>query len=269
MHLPWIVPFKYMPFKRVPFKRASFKSLLLSGLLLSSAPSLALAQDGVMVSGDGMMFSVPDYGSVALTQSILRSSGKQGARSKGGQPEARSPKPGSTPATDLRVRYDPAVSRATERDYLANLEKNVGPKAAQAFGAYFAKKPVHSQFDIAAGPYGLRNDDLADVATAYFVVMWMAANQAPLPTRSQVDGVRRQLGQGIGMAVSLPTGAKQRQQMAETMMYKLVSTILLREEAQRAGNDGVLKQLAQAAQRDSGMDLRNTRLTRAGFVVGK
>ena len=35
-----------------------------------------------MVSGDSVMFSVPDYGSVALTQSILRSSGKQGARAE-------------------------------------------------------------------------------------------------------------------------------------------------------------------------------------------
>ena len=237
--------------------------------MLLGAPTSILAQDGVMVSGDSVMFSVPDYGSVALTQSILRSSGKQGARAEAGQAQIRAPGTGQAPHVDRHVRYDPAVSRATERKYLANLEKNAGPKAARAFGAYFAGKPVHSQFDIAAGPYGLRKDDLADVSTAYFVVMWMAANRAPLPTRAQVDGVRRQLGQGIGAMASLPTDATRRQQMAEMMMYKLVSTILLREEAQRAGNNGVLKQLADVAQRDSGMDLRNTRLTDAGFVVGR
>lgn len=245
------------------------KCILLPGLLMLGAPPMASAQDGVMVSGDAMMFSVPDYGSSALAQSILRNSGKPGARTKGDQPQGRTPKQGAAPATDLRVRYDPAVSRAAEREYLANLEKNVSPKAAQAFGAYFARKPMHSQFDIAAGPYGLRKDDLADVSTAYFVVMWMTANRAPPPTRAQVDGVRRQLGQGIGATASLLAGARQRQQMAEMMMYKLVSTILLREEAQRAGNDGVLKQLADAAQRDSGMDMRHTRLTDAGFVVGR
>lgn len=52
-------------------------------------------------------------------------------------------------------------------------------------------------------------------------------------------------------------------------MYKLVSMILLREDAQRRGDAKALRELARAAQLEAGkgFDLKATRLTNQGFVA--
>ena len=202
-----------------------------------------------MISGDNMMFSVPDHGSVMLSHSVMQATIRQQDHGTGRRAgvDRRASAPFQPKGFDPRVRYDATVSEQMQREYLANLAKNAGPKAADTFAAYFRTHPVHSQFDIAAGPYGLRRDNLVDVTTAYFVVMWTAANQAALPTRAQVDGVRQQFLHGMGAVKDFPDAMERRQQVAEMMMYKLVAMILLREEAQRANNQAVLQQLADSA----------------------
>ena len=56
--------------------------------------------------------------------------------------------------------------------------------------------------------------------------------------------------------------------VAESLVYALVSMILLREEAQRAGNAQALRELAVVAQRETGkgFDLKAMRLTDRGLV---
>lgn len=233
------------------------------------------AQDGVMLSGDNMMYAVPDYGSIALTQSILEST-KHRQRERTGrssEPDSRVGEPASTRQStaslgEARVHYDPAVSKALEREYLRNLEKSIGRAPANALGAYFAEHPVQAQFDAIAAPYGLRKQELLDVVAGYFAVMWMAANQAPSPTRVQVQGLRAQLGHGANDGVSVPQDMAQRQRMAETIMYRLVQMTMLREEMRKRGDRAGLQALADSARRDvqgDGMDLRSMRLTSSGF----
>ena len=233
-------------------------------LALALLCSTAHAQDGVMVGGDSMMWSVPDHGSTLLAQSVMRSANRGGKVAERKATGQQKPANGN----DRRVRYDPAVSRQVERKYLQALSQRAGRPAADRFGEYFRTHPLHGQFAIAAGPYGLRKEDLADVATAYFTVMWMTANDAPLPTKPQVAGVRRQVEASLSGPGAVPADGAQRQRLAESLMYKLVSMILLREDAQRSGDGKALRDLALVAQRETGkgFDLEALRLTDQGLV---
>lgn len=232
--------------------------------LMLLAP-MTLAQDGVMIGGDSIMWSVPDYGSTGLAQSVMRSANRSAASSDRTRTEANTAAGGSV---DLRVVYQPAVSRRVEREYLASLARTSGASVAEHFGNYFVRNPLHGQFAIAAGPYGLRRDDLADVVAAYFTVMWMTANDAPLPTKAQVAGVRRQVAALLSAPGAVPADMAQRQSLAESLMYKLVSMILLREDAQRRGDRKALGDLATAAARRAGdgFDLTALRLSDQGLV---
>jgi len=224
-----------------------------------------------------MMYSVPDYGSIALTQSILESTKHQqqdrAGRSSPSKSPDREPAPASTQRStvslaEARVRYDAAVSKALEREYLRNLGRNIGQGPTDALGAYFAEHPVQSQFDAIVLPYGLRKSELADVVTGYFVVMWMAANQAPAPTRAQAQGLRMQLGGSGDHSVPVPQDMAQRQRVAETLMYRAVQMTMLRDEMRQRGDGTGLQALADSAQRDvqgDGVDLRSMRLTSDGF----
>lgn len=236
---------------------------------LALCPVMAAAQDGVMIGGDSMMWSVPDYGSTALAQSVMRSATRDRASTRQRPATQATARPRPTgQGQDLRVRYDPAVSRLAEREYLDALSSRVGKPAAERFGDYFRARPLHGQFAIAAGPYGLRKEDLADVTAAYFTVMWMTANDAPLPTKAQVGGVRGQVERLLSRQDAVPGDMARRQRLAESMMYKLVSMILLREEAQRTGNAQALRELAVAARRETGkgFDLATMALTDEGLV---
>ena len=231
------------------------------------------AQDGIMISGDSMMYSVPDYGSVMLAQSAMSSAFEKNP----GNPNTRNPHTtgsakrvptgNNTAQAPSEFRYDAKISSQIQSEYLAGLEKRVGKPAANVFSTYFGKHPVRQQFDIAAGPYGLRDDDLVDVVTAYFAVMWMTANQSALPSRSQVSGLRAQMRRVLPDSGKIPATAAGRQRLAESLMYKLVSMILLAEEAKASGNQNVLQQLSVVAQRDAGkgFDLKATLLTAKGF----
>ena len=233
-------------------------------LVLALLPTSVAAQDGVMVSGDSMMWSVPDYGSVMLAQSVMRSTFS--SADKAGPRAPASVRKGAR--ADTGIRYDVAISKQVEREYLADLARRAGQPASTRFAEYFRTRPMHGQFAIAAGPYGLRKEDLADVTAAYFTVMWMVANDAPVPGKPQVAGVRRQVEALLAQPGAVSGDMAQRQRLAESLMYKLVSMILLREEAQRAGNAQALRDLAVVAQRETGkgFDLKAMRLTDRGLV---
>src|SRR5688572_18565717 len=92
----------------------------------------------------------------------------------------------------LAVSFDPDVSRAVREEYIAAIERTSGAKAARGLDDYYEANDVHALLRKAVAPYGLRADDLGDVTTAWLVVMWMTANQAPLPAVEAVQGVREQ-----------------------------------------------------------------------------
>lgn len=239
------------------------------GLMLASG--VAAAQDGVSIASDNMAFAVPDYGSIALTQSILESSiaeqrGARATRTK--RPAASELGAKNIPdAADWRVRYDPAISRQVEREYLDNVARSIGNDGARAIEAHLREEPATSTFDVLASPHGLKRTNLADVMAMYFILIWTTANQAQEPTRAQAIGLREQIlaaGDRRGLALR---GMPARQKIAESILYRISQLAAQRDITRRKGPEAS-KLVADGAQRaglGQGVDLRATRLTARGF----
>lgn len=184
---------------------------------------------------------------------------------------ARSDKRAADPSSDAEfaVHFDPRVSREVREDYIAEVERLSGAKAARGLDDYYTANDVHALLRTAVAPYGLRTDDLGDVTTAWLVVMWMTANQASLPALDVVRGVRTQTRAALLDAGRVPAGAEERQRVLETLAYQTVTLISVRESTQASGNQAYLAELADSAQasmRRQDFDLRAMALTRTGMV---
>ena len=226
------------------------------------------AQDGVSVSGDYMSYAVPDYGSIALSQSILESTIDESSRDErsSSRPDRRSA--AARPA-NWSVTYDAAVSGSVRDEYLSNIRKLVGKERADAIGAHLAAEPVDAQFDRFAAPYGLKRSSLADVLAGYLALMWTTANQAPAPTPQQVLGLKRQIMSHGGLDLDVPDIAADRQRIAESVMYRVSQVATQRRIASQRGDTGLQQAIADSAHRmvrqTQGIDLRRMRLTAQGL----
>lgn len=254
-----------------PMSKKILLSLAFTGMLAASGA--VPAQDGVSIATDNMAFAVPDYGSIALTQSILESTIEQsaGGSKKPAQPvrSGRSSLAKAGMRRDWRVDYDPTLSRWIEQEYLRNISERIGAERAEAIAAHLEQEPVVVQFDKLAAPYGLSRSNLSDVIATYFAVAWATANSAPDPTREQVLGLRRQIrSDGAGRMTS--QRMDQRQKIAESIMYRVAQVAMQRRIAERRGDPAARRLVADSVQRSvreqQGVDLRATTLTAAGFV---
>lgn len=169
---------------------------------------------------------------------------------------------------DFSIGRDPSVSREARRAFIESIRRANGGRVADLIDASFDQKSVYAGFREIAGPYGLRADDYGDVFAAYMVTMWMVANQAPPPPDDLVRSVNDQAHWVLGRG-SLQGSRRERQRVAETMMYELVSAIYGRQEAERVGDVETLDRMATLARRKflrSGLDLTATTLGSDGMV---
>lgn len=170
---------------------------------------------------------------------------------------------GASPVS-LVVAHDLHVSSELRSQVLTNIEHAAGADAARKIDRTLGD--IQGTFARAVSPYGLHNDDFADVMSAYLVVMWMAANEkTALPAVSQVQGVRAQMRNLYSAGAQPPADARQRQLVAETLMYETCLAIGTRE----SGNAQAIRNMADSAQRKlakNGFDMRNLALTDAGLT---
>jgi hypothetical protein len=186
----------------------------------------------------------------------------------GGSSRSRAPVgPVSAAVASFAVPNDPAVSAQVRAAFLDNIRAHNSPQAAASIAATFQRKPVRAAYLEAASPYGITDLDLRDVTAAYLTIAWMTANKAPLPTRGQVQGLRRQVAEDLAKG-SVASDARARQITAEQMMYQIVSTIYARQEAEKAGDGAALQRMADqtsAAFHAQKLNLRAVALTDRGF----
>ena len=170
----------------------------------------------------------------------------------------------SASPVSLVVGHDPNVSNELRGEVLSNIEHAAGADAARKIDRMLGD--IQGTFAHAVSPYGLRNSDFGDVMSAYLVVMWMAANeQTALPPVSQVQGVRAQMRNLYSTGAQPPADARQRQLVAEALMYETCLAIGTRE----SGNAQAIRNMADSAQRKlakNGFDMRNLALTDAGLT---
>lgn len=246
-------------------------SLLVAALMVCLAPRPALAQS---LGGDAYMYAIPDYGQAALYGNVFPASyGQSLARGgKGNAPYRRgAPTPtkaGRYPVDGYRIHYDAAVSAQVKRDYIRSVAAATSASVARGLGDYYSRQNVRALFRAAVRPYGLRDDDLADITAANLVVLWMTANDAVLPSQVQVRGVARQIRQQIAESGSPVPDAGKRQRVAEALMYQTVTLIRVRETASAQKNTAYLKALAGSAQSlmlPHGVDLWALAMTDTGL----
>lgn len=175
---------------------------------------------------------------------------------------------GTRDASLFSVGADLRASVDAKRDFIASIRRTSGDRVADLIAADFDRRDVRAAFREIAGPYGLRSDDYGDVFTAYVIVMWMVANQAPAPTFDVVQAVNAQ-SHDVLARDGLREGRIERQLAAEGMMYELVAATYGRQEAERVGDVGTLNRMATLARRKflrSNMDLTDMALGRDGMV---
>lgn len=249
---------------------------LISACVLFACMLLPVANaPAQMIDGAHMATPVPDYAqSLIYGHTFSKSYRDRVARKARSEPrvdivERVSSAPARYPRDDFRVVFAPAVSSAVKREYIASIERSTNARAAGELDAFYSRNPVRSQFDIAIRPYGLRSDDLADVAAAHLVVMWMTANDARLPDAAQVRGVQAQVQRQMASSGAATPRAEDRQRIAEALMYQTVTLIKVREQAQAESSTAYLRQLADSAQAmmaSQDVDLRAMQLTEDGLV---
>jgi hypothetical protein len=167
-------------------------------------------------------------------------------------------------AASLAIGRDPKVSGELRNEVFSNIEHAAGADTARKVDQTLGD--IQATFSRAVSPYGLHNDDFADVMAAYLVVMWMAANErTTLPNVAQVQAVRSQMQRLYSNGAQPPVEPRQRQLVAETLMYETCLAIGTREN----GSAQAIRNMADSTQRKlsrNGFDMRALALTDAGLV---
>ncbi|RYD14818.1 MAG: hypothetical protein EOP90_11140 [Lysobacteraceae bacterium] len=169
---------------------------------------------------------------------------------------------------DFSVQFDAGVSRDARADYIADVERSSGIQAARALDAWYDRHDAHALLRDAMAPYALRGDDFADVTTAWLVVMWSIANQAPMPSPESVQAVRMQTRASLLDKGRVPERAAERQRALEALVYQTVTLMHARDSAVANGDAAYLAELADSAQagmRRQHFDLRAMAMTDAGL----
>ena len=184
---------------------------------------------------------------------------------------ASSSNPPNTVDSLKSLRFQPsvAVSERVRDEFIEALQK-ANPQSAVEIERKLQQQDVISDFARDMAPYGLRADDVADTMTAYWLTMWIVANQEPIPAVAKVRAVQDQVRAVMLQNPNvIQATAETRQQMAEVMIYEMMIAFGLLNNATRAGDLEQLQQLADSAYQNmltQGIDLRDMQLTSSGFV---
>ena len=170
----------------------------------------------------------------------------------------------------LRFQSSTAVSQRVRNAFIEALQK-ANPQSAGEIKYNLQQQDVIGDFARDMAPYGLRADDLADTMTAYWLTMWIIANQEQIPPVNQVQAVQNQVRTVMLQNPNLVQATEAtRQEIAEVTIYETMIALGLLANANRASDRGKLQQLADSAYQNmlkKGIDLRDMELTPSGFTL--
>lgn len=178
----------------------------------------------------------------------------------------------SAPAFDYRS--DPAITAQTKKQFIDNLVQH-SRTPGHAFDTRVAleARDLLGEFRGQMAPYGLRMNNLSDVATGYWIANWSIANQNALPSTSQVQAARSQLcGALLRDARTAHIDDAGRQRLSEALIYQTVFALGTREHLLHTSNSSGMRTLADIIDRavlaQGGVDLRRLQLGDGhGFVA--
>ena len=164
---------------------------------------------------------------------------------------------------------DPGVSKRVKSEFTQAVMRADPAKAAH-IKRVMANQDVLADFDRDMAPYDLKSNNVADAMTAYWITMWMIANQKAIPTRKRVEAAHRQIAANL-LANDMYEKAslEQRQEMTEGLIYETMFALGQRADVERRRDYARQRELATATQANmlkNGVDLQSLRLTRTGFA---
>jgi len=141
-----------------------------------------------------------------------------------------------------------------------------GMKLSQANVVRLKQKDFNKIFTEITAPYRLQVDDAADILTAYQVLNWMIANNAPDPTPSSVDAVRRSSIAALKLDRDIAHNAGNRAMLGEELKIIFVLNHSGWQAAKKSGavsaySDNITNQY----QRRYNQDLRKLKLDSKGL----
>lgn len=170
-------------------------------------------------------------------------------------------------ARNVQLTYasSPALQRQAVDGYIQRMRHGY-PEAARVMSAHFASNDYHAIYRRLMSGASLRDDDAADVVTAYTLLNWQIAKQdASKISSARVQAARDQIAPALAANPRLASPAA-RGALGEEMKLLYVTLHAGWQGAVRDGNtarysDGVARKWRQ----QSGRDLRTLSLTDAGF----
>ncbi|TRW17356.1 hypothetical protein [Glacieibacterium frigidum] len=167
----------------------------------------------------------------------------------------------------VRLTYTPtaALQQQAQSEMLTRLRAK-NPEAARTLAVQFQRVNFGKVYRGVVAPFGLRDNDTADILTAYTALGYLIGSGDADPSPAAVRALRNQIAPRLAAdtRLSSPTG---RAKLGEELKLLFVTLHAGWQSARREGNlaqysDGVARMFAQ----QGGDDLRRVRLTDAGFV---
>lgn len=245
--------------------RAKIQLILASILILGSAP---VARADVYMS----MFNSANTAAINISNTIGLNAALKNSVKKGGSTRV-STKTSTRPTASLAsLSYRPSASLSNQlRERFWNQIKADNPQAATEIDTALKFQDVVGQFNKDVAPFGLRSDNVGDSFTAYWIVMWMVANQEPIPSLDKVKAARAQISNVILNNPSISQGNDARKQtISETLIYETMMAISMNNQFNKIGPPSRVKALADQAHQNMlrrGVDMRSFQLTSTGFVA--
>lgn len=245
---------------------------ILVGILIATFPTVAVAQciECTQNTQAAYLGAVTRSNAMNKAYGWNRASKPRGNSYSAASPTAFSAKsfaPPSRDASSIRLTYQqsPALRREAQAALLQRLESN-NPPAARALGEQLRRNDYSKIYRGLTSPFGLRDDDAADVLAAYTALGYLIATGAPDPSPESVRSLRNQIAPKLAANTQLNAPAT-RAALAEELKLLFVT---LHAGWQGARKEGNLQQYADGTAqlfKVQGTDLRALRLTSAGFAA--
>jgi hypothetical protein len=162
-----------------------------------------------------------------------------------------------------QYRASMAITKGVQNEFYATVKAGSPPTAEEIRTKLF-NQDIEKLFGTTVRPFGLRSNDLVDSVTAYWVSMWIIANQAPNPTNAQIRAVRSQVQMGMAQSGALRKSDADKQRLSQMMMYETILG-LVALNTNSINKAALAKATAQNMKR-RGMDMTRMRIGPAGFV---
>jgi len=179
----------------------------------------------------------------------------------------------SASAPALGYRSNAMLTAQTKAQFIDNLTRNSkNPGHAFDTRRELQGRDMIGEFRAQMSPYGLRTDNLGDVATGYWIANWSIANQRTMPTADQVRAAQSQLSGALMRDARIAhTDDATRQRLSEALIYQTMFALDTREKLVRASNMTGQHTLADIIDRavlaQGGVDIRRVQLSSNGFVM--